>query len=144
MQSAPTIIQTTGAKVNMPAPSGNETGVTLRGAGAKIVDNMTGSLTIPTATTFRTIPVKVLEENRIIINQHFKKLNLGKISFTHIIGWAIVKAIESTPVMNNSFTIVDGSPTLVVKKDVNLGLAIDIQKKDGSRSLLVPNIKKAK
>ena len=142
-QSAPTIIQSSGAKISMPLPSGNETGVTLRGAGAKIVDNMTGSLTIPTATTFRTIPVKVLEENRIIINQHFKKLNLGKISFTHIIGWAIVKAIESTPVMNNSFTIVDGNPTLVVKKDVNLGLAIDIQKKDGSRSLLVPNIKKA-
>jgi 2-oxoglutarate decarboxylase len=142
-QTAPTVIQTSGAKITMPPPSGNETGVTLRGAGAKIVDNMTGSLTIPTATTFRTIPVKVLEENRIIINQHFKKLNLGKISFTHIIGWAIVKAIESTPVMNNSFTVVDGNPTLVVKKDVNLGLAIDIQKKDGSRSLLVPNIKKA-
>lgn len=143
VQSAPTIIQTTGAKVNMPLPADNEQGVQLRGAGAKIVDNMTGSLTIPTATTFRTIPVKVLEENRIIINQHFKKLNLGKISFTHIIGWAIVKAIGSTPVMNNSFTIVDGNPTLVVKKDINLGLAIDIQKKDGSRSLLVPNIKKA-
>ncbi len=143
VQSAPTIIQTTGAKVNMPQPADNESGVLLRGAGAKIVDNMTGSLTIPTATTFRTIPVKVLEENRIIINQHFKKLNLGKISYTHIIGWAIVKAIGSTPVMTNSFTIVDGNPTLVVKKDINLGLAIDIQKKDGSRSLLVPNIKKA-
>jgi 2-oxoglutarate dehydrogenase E1 component len=142
-QAAPTIIQTTGAKINMPPPASNEQGVALRGAGAKIVDNMTGSLTIPTATTFRTIPVKVLEENRMIINQHFKKLNLGKISFTHVIGWALVKAIESTAVMNNSFTIVDGVPTLVVKKDVNLGLAIDIQKKDGSRSLLVPNIKKS-
>jgi len=142
-QAAPTIIQSGDTKINMPLPAANEQGVALRGAGAKIVENMTGSLSIPTATTFRTIPVKVLEENRIIINQHFKKLNLGKISFTHIIGWALVKAIETTAVMNNSFTIVDGVSTLVVKKDVNLGLAIDIQKKDGSRSLLVPNIKKA-
>ncbi|MBS1515553.1 MAG: multifunctional oxoglutarate decarboxylase/oxoglutarate dehydrogenase thiamine pyrophosphate-binding subunit/dihydrolipoyllysine-residue succinyltransferase subunit [Bacteroidetes bacterium] len=141
-QSAPVIMQTAG-KVSMPPPAANEQAMPLRGAGAKIVDNMTGSLTIPTATTFRTIPVKVLEENRMIINQYFKKLNLGKISFTHIIGWALVKAIGSAQVMNNSFTIVDGQPTLVVKKDINLGLAIDIEKKDGSRSLLVPNIKKA-
>lgn len=141
-QSAPVIMQTTG-KVSMPPPAANEQAMPLRGAGAKIVDNMTGSLTIPTATTFRTIPVKVLEENRMIINQYFKKLNLGKISFTHIIGWALVKAIGSAQVMNNSFTIIDGQPTLVVKKDINLGLAIDIEKKDGSRSLLVPNIKKA-
>src|SRR5690606_4582427 len=40
-------------------------------------------------------------------------------------------------------TIIDGKPHLIVRKDINLGLAIDIERKDGSRSLLVPNIKAA-
>ncbi|MBK8551743.1 MAG: multifunctional oxoglutarate decarboxylase/oxoglutarate dehydrogenase thiamine pyrophosphate-binding subunit/dihydrolipoyllysine-residue succinyltransferase subunit [Ignavibacteria bacterium] len=99
---------------------------------------MTGS-----ATTFRTIPVKVLEENRRIINDYLKKKNAGKISYTHIIGWAIVKGINYVPVMNNSYTIINGEPNLVKKQNINLGLAVDLQKKDGSRSLIVPNIKKA-
>ncbi len=129
--------------INFPKPLENETVTHLRGVGAKIVENMNGSLTIPTATSLRTIPVKVLEENRIIINQYLKKNNAGKISFTHIIGWAIVKAIGDVPVMNNSFLISENNPNLVTKKDVNLGLAIDLEKKDGSRSLIVPNIKKA-
>jgi len=127
----------------MPLPAEGEESSVIRGVGAKVVDNMNSSLTVPTATTFRAIPVKVLEENRRIINEYLKKKNGGKISFTHIIGWAIVKGISLVPVMNNSFTVINNEPNLIKKKDVNLGLAVDLQKKDGSRSLIVPNIKKA-
>lgn len=129
--------------VNMPQPQAGEEAVEIKGVGERIIENMTSSLSIPTATSFRSIPVKVLEENRIIINKFLKKNNAGKISFTHIIGWAIVKAIKSIAVMNNSFTVINGAPNLVKKPDINLGLAVDLEKKDGSRSLIVPNIKKA-
>ncbi len=129
--------------VNMPKPMDGEEAVAIRGAGARIIENMNNSLSIPTATTFRAIPVKLLEENRIIINQHLKNSGRGKISFTHIIGWAIIKAIKSVPVMNNAFSIINGEPVLIKKENVNLGLAVDLEKKDGTRSLIVPNIKKA-
>jgi 2-oxoglutarate dehydrogenase E1 component len=129
--------------VNIPLPSEGEDSVPIRGVGAKIIENMEGSLTIPTATSLRVIPVKLLEENRLLINQHLKKTDSGKISFTHIIGWAIIKAAKEFPVMNNAFTVINGEPNVIKKKDINLGLAVDIEKKDGSRSLIVPNIKKA-
>ena len=116
---------------------------TIVGSALKILDNMNSSLTIPVATSQRTIPVKLLEENRIIINQHLQKCGEGKISFTHIISWAILKAIKAFPVMNNAFEIVDGKPHIVVRNYVNLGIAVDIERKDGTRSLLVPNIKDA-
>ncbi len=130
-------------QISMPIRSEGEEAQVIRGIGAKVIENMNNSLTVPTATTFRTIPVKVLEENRRIINDYLKKKNSGKISYTHIIGWAIVKGIQFVPVMNNSFTFINGEPNLIKKQNVNLGLAIDLQKKDGSRSLIVPNIKKA-
>ncbi|MCX7610100.1 MAG: multifunctional oxoglutarate decarboxylase/oxoglutarate dehydrogenase thiamine pyrophosphate-binding subunit/dihydrolipoyllysine-residue succinyltransferase subunit [Ignavibacterium sp.] len=115
----------------------------IAGSAQRILDNMTASLSIPVATSQRTIPVKLLEENRTIINQHLQKRGEGKISFTHIISWAILKAIQAFPVMNNAFQMIDGKPHLIIRKDINLGIAVDIQRKDGSRSLLVPNIKKA-
>ena len=120
-----------------------EEAVPIKGAGERLIENMNLSLSIPTAASLRTIPVKVLEENRRIINQYFKKTGGGKISFTHIIGWAIVKAAQEMPLMNNSFAVIDGKPHVITKKDVNLGLAVDVEKKDGSHSLIVPNIKKA-
>lgn len=115
----------------------------IAGSAQRILENMNSSLSIPVATSQRSIPVKLLEENRTIINQHLQKRGEGKISFTHIISWAILKAIQAFPVMNNSFQIIDGKPNLIIRKDVNLGIAVDIERKDGSRSLLVPNIKKA-
>jgi len=130
-------------QISMPQPLQGEEAVEIRGAGERIIENMSNSLTIPTATSLRSIPVKLLEENRIIINQYLKKKNAGKISYTHIIGWAIIKAVSSNPVMNNAFTVINGKPNLIKKPNVNLGLAIDLEKKDGSRSLIVPNIKKA-
>lgn len=129
--------------VALPTPVAGEDVIPIRGAGVKIIENMDSSLTIPVATSLRSIPVKVLEENRKFINNYFKKANKGKISFTHIIGWAIVKALKSIPVLNNAYTIIDGSPMVIKRNDVNIGLAIDLIKKDGSRSLIVPNIKKA-
>jgi len=129
--------------VNLPQPRQGEEAVQIKGVGERIIENMTSSLTIPIATSFRAIPVKVLEENRIIVNNYLKKTNSGKISFTHIIGWAIVKAIASIPALNNAYTVIEGNPHIIKKNDVNLGLAIDLEKKDGSRSLIVPNIKGA-
>jgi len=120
-----------------------EKAVPIRGAGMKIIENMDSSLSIPVATSLRAIPVKVLEENRRILNNYFAKTGQGKVSFTHIVGWAIVKALESVPVMNYAFGLINSEPQVIKRKNVNIGLAIDLIKKDGSRSLIVPNIKNA-
>ena len=129
--------------ISLPQPGENDVLQIIAGSSEKILGNMVSSLSIPVATSQRTIPVKLLEENRTLINNHLKRLNQGKISFTHLISWAILKAVQSMPVMNNAFTIIDGKPHIIKRKDVNLGLAIDIERKDGSRSLIVPNIKGA-
>ncbi len=129
--------------IEMPKPGEDDELKVIAGSAQRILDNMTASLTIPVATSQRTIAVKLLEENRILINNHLKKKNEGKISFTHIISWAILKAVSKNQVMNNGFTIIDGKPNIILRKNINLGLAIDIEKKDGSHSLLVPNIKAA-
>ncbi|QQS34715.1 MAG: multifunctional oxoglutarate decarboxylase/oxoglutarate dehydrogenase thiamine pyrophosphate-binding subunit/dihydrolipoyllysine-residue succinyltransferase subunit [Ignavibacteriales bacterium] len=129
--------------LNLPVPEANDDFQVIAGSTARILDNMTNSLSIPVATSQRTIAVKLLEENRILINQFLKKKNQGKVSFTHIISWAILKAITLNAAMNNAFSFVNGKPGVIKRKAVNLGLAIDIEKKDGSRSLIVPNIKNA-
>src|SRR3970282_264101 len=130
-------------KIKLPEPDKDDEVKAIAGSSAKILENMETSLTIPVATSQRTIPVKLLEENRTIINKSLKKNDGGKISFTHLISWAILKAIKAIPALNNAFTIIDGKPHVIQRKSVNLGLAIDIERKEGSRSLLVPNIKKA-
>jgi 2-oxoglutarate dehydrogenase E1 component len=126
-----------------PTPSNEDDVNIITGSAERVLDNMNISLSIPVASSQRTVPVKLLEENRILINNHLKKKNAGKISFTHIISWAILKAIKSFPVMNSAYTIFKGKSSVLKRKNVNLGLAIDIEKKDGSRSLIVPNIKNA-
>ncbi len=110
---------------------------------AKIAANMETSLTIPTATSVRTIPVKALDENRKVINKYLIQNKRKKISFTHILAWAIVRAMVKFPQMNDAYMSKDGKSYRVKKKHINIGLAVDITKKDGSRLLLVPNIKKA-
>ena len=129
--------------VQMTEPGKEDQVKVIAGSAARILDNMTSSLTIPTATSQRSIPVKLLEENRRLINNHLKKTEEGKISFTHIISWAILKAVKKIPGINNAFTIINRKPHLIERTNVNLGLAIDIEKKDGSHSLIVPNIKNA-
>ena len=111
------------------------------GVARKIVENMELSLTVPTATTFRNLPVKVLEENRRIINENLQVAGRGKVSFTHIIAWAIIKAIKFYPQMNVGYGFINNTPSRLQHDSVNLGIAIDVEKKDGSRNLLVPNIK---
>ena len=120
-------------------------GEPIRGVGARIVENMEKSLDVPTATSFREVPAKLLEVNRSVINGYLGRTRGGKVSFTHIIGYAIVRAIaDHLPQMNYSFVRAeDGSPRVVKGGPVNLGLAIDLAKKDGSRSLIVPCIKGA-
>ncbi|HXG58302.1 MAG TPA: multifunctional oxoglutarate decarboxylase/oxoglutarate dehydrogenase thiamine pyrophosphate-binding subunit/dihydrolipoyllysine-residue succinyltransferase subunit, partial [Thermoanaerobaculia bacterium] len=127
----------------VPAAAPGQNVVPLRGAASKIAANMESSLAIPTATSIRNIPVKVLEENRRVINNHLTLIGHPKASFTHIIAWAVVKAVREHPRMNSAFAMQDGQPVRIDREDVNLGIAIDVERKDGSRSLLVPNIKRA-
>ena len=115
--------------------------VPLRGAAARIAENMNLSLAVPTATSQRSIPVKVIDENRTLINQARTMAGKSKISYTHIIAYAINKALEKFPNMNSAYAESDGQPFRWVKGQVNLGIAIDVAGKDGSRSLVVPNIK---
>ncbi|OBF27437.1 multifunctional oxoglutarate decarboxylase/oxoglutarate dehydrogenase thiamine pyrophosphate-binding subunit/dihydrolipoyllysine-residue succinyltransferase subunit [Mycobacterium sp. ACS4331] len=120
--------------------SGDETQV-LRGAAAAVVKNMNTSLEVPTATSVRAIPAKLMIDNRIVINNHLKRTRGGKISFTHLLGYAIVQAVKSFPNMNRHFAVIDGKPNAVTPAHTNLGLAIDLQGKDGKRSLVVAAIK---
>lgn len=115
----------------------------LRGPAAAVVRNMDESLTVPTATSVRDVPVKLLFDNRMVINNHLQRNRLGKVSFTHLIGWAMIEAITELGDMNNGFDLVDGKPVLLEREDVNFGLAIDMPRPDGSRGLVVPNIKAA-
>jgi 2-oxoglutarate dehydrogenase E1 component len=115
----------------------------IRGAAAKIVENMEASLAVPTATSVREIPIKVLDENRRLINKNLEVMGRKRVSFTHIIAWAIVKAIGKYPVMIHGYESVDGVPHRVARESINVGVAVDVTKKDGSRTLLVPNVKDA-
>ncbi|EGX61459.1 alpha-ketoglutarate decarboxylase [Streptomyces zinciresistens K42] len=125
------------------APAGGPELVTLRGPAAAVAKNMNASLEVPTATSVRAVPVKLLFDNRIVINNHLKRARGGKISFTHLIGYAMVQAIKAMPSMNHSFAEKDGKPTLVKPEHINFGLAIDLVKPNGDRQLVVAGIKKA-
>jgi 2-oxoglutarate decarboxylase len=128
------------ATAGTPAGAGVQT-TPLRGVAAKIVQNMDASLAVPTATSVRAVPAKLLVDNRIVINNHLTRGRGGKVSFTHLIGYAMVKALAAHPEMNNSFGEVDGKPVIRRPEHVNLGIAIDLVKPDGSRNLVVPSIK---
>ncbi|MBO1336151.1 multifunctional oxoglutarate decarboxylase/oxoglutarate dehydrogenase thiamine pyrophosphate-binding subunit/dihydrolipoyllysine-residue succinyltransferase subunit [Streptomyces sp. VRA16 Mangrove soil] len=129
-------------QVTTEAPAGPEF-VTLRGPAAAVAKNMNASIEVPTATSVRAVPVKLLFDNRIVINNHLKRARGGKISFTHLIGYAMVQAMKAMPSMNYSFAEKDGKPTLVKPEHVNFGLAIDLVKPNGDRQLVVAGIKKA-
>jgi len=115
----------------------------LRGMSKSLAANMETSLTVPTATSVRTIPAKLLIDNRIVINNHMKRSRGGKVSFTHIIGWALIRALGMFPSQNVYYDEVNGKPSVVAPAHVGLGIAIDLPKPDGTRSLLVPAIKRA-
>ncbi|SNC61643.1 2-oxoglutarate dehydrogenase E1 component [Kytococcus aerolatus] len=116
----------------------------IKGTAAAIVKAMDASLSVPTATSVRGVPAKALIENRIVINSHLARNRGGKISFTHLIGYALVKAVRAMPDMNVSYGLDEkGKPQVVDPGTLNLGIAIDMKKDDGSRTLLVPSIKHA-
>jgi 2-oxoglutarate dehydrogenase E1 component len=155
--SAPSVASTNQPPPTTPAPVakaveptpvpvnaiGGEEVTKIRGAAARVVTNMETSLTVPTATSVRAVPAKLIADNRIVINNHLRRARGGKISFTHVIGYAMVKATVAHPVMNSHFTEVDGKPSVVTPEHVNFGLAIDLVGKEGSRQLVVASIKAA-
>jgi multifunctional 2-oxoglutarate metabolism enzyme len=116
----------------------------IKGPAAKLVANMNESLTVPTATTFRELPVALLETRRRQLNSGLQAAKRPqKISFTHLIAYAIVQATKQQPVMSHTLAMVDGVPHRVQPDGVGLGLAVDVQRKDGSRGLVVPVIRHA-
>jgi multifunctional 2-oxoglutarate metabolism enzyme len=158
---APATPTPTPRTVSQPPAPGEQ--APLRGVAARIAANMDQSLTIPTATSVRAVPAKLLADNRIVINNHLARGRGGKVSFTHLIGYAVVKALATNSEMNHSYATVDGRPAQVTPPHVNLGIAIDLPasgrsasgargqagkpggtaKPGGARSLVVPNIKAA-
>jgi 2-oxoglutarate dehydrogenase E1 component len=127
------------------AAAAEPAGEPLRGAAARIVSNMEASLAVPTATSFRDVPAKLLEVNRRVVNGYLRRTRGGKVSFTHVIGYAVVRAVsETVPRMNSTYVEGDdGKPRVVRHEHVGMGLAVDIEKSDGSRTLLVPVIRDA-
>src|SRR5207244_11185000 len=124
-----------------PLPvSANLTPIT--GPAARLAQNMTDSLSVPTATSFREITVDVLDARRRELNGQLAAAG-KKISFTHLIGFAIARAARELPVMTHAFQDVGGKPHRFDPHAVNLGVAVDVEKKDGSRALLVPVINHA-
>jgi 2-oxoglutarate decarboxylase len=114
--------------------------VRIRGVGAVIVRNMEASLGVPTATSVRDVPAKLLEVNRRIANNYLRRTRGGKVSFTHLIAYAMVKAVNTVPAMANTFAEVDGHPAIIRRDTFGLGLAVDVPKDDGTRALMVPVI----
>ncbi|MEY3456544.1 MAG: putative 2-oxoglutarate dehydrogenase component, partial [Actinomycetota bacterium] len=117
----------------------------LRGVSAAIATNMDKSLVVPTATSFRNVPAKLLEVNRKVLNNYRSRTGQPKVSFTHLIGYAIVRAIaDAVPNMKNSYVLGDdGKPALQRHNHVNIGLAVDVDKGGGQRTLVVPVLRNA-
>ncbi|HEX8090832.1 MAG TPA: multifunctional oxoglutarate decarboxylase/oxoglutarate dehydrogenase thiamine pyrophosphate-binding subunit/dihydrolipoyllysine-residue succinyltransferase subunit [Blastocatellia bacterium] len=128
-------------QAHAPQPDAAER-VPIRGPALRIAENMQASVSVPTATSQRQIPLKLLDENRRLINQHLKASN-RKVSYTHLIARAIIKALETYPQLNDSYEEVEGAAYRARHAEINLGVAVDVTKKDGTRTLLVPNIKGA-
>ena len=125
------------------ASTKEEKATVLKGMAKAVASNMDASLSMPTATTVRDVPAKLLMDNRAMINSHLARTRGGKVSFTHLIGYAIVRALNEMPAMNVLYEERDGKPTMVEPAHVNFGLAIDLPKPDGTRALVVPNVKAA-
>ena len=143
--AAPVKVATPADPINKPIPTlvspGASTLEPIRGVSARVVQSMEASLTVPTATSVRAIPAKLMIDNRTVINNHLKRSRGGKVSFTHLIGYAMICAIRQMPEMNAFFGELDGKPAIGKPEHINLGIAIDLAKPDGSRQLLVPSIK---
>lgn len=138
---APVATPSSKAPLAIPTPEGAEVQL-IKGAASRIVSNMDASLDMPTATSVRTIPVKLMAENRRLINDYQRTRGGSKVSFTHIIAWAMVKALQQFPNMYAGYKEENGKPYKIVPKHLNLGIAVSIENK-GQSSLVVPNVKGA-
>ena len=138
--TSPTAIITT---VDETAEEKTDQVAPLKGMAKALAANMDQSLQVPTATSVRTVPAKLMIDNRIVINNHLRRARGGKVSFTHLIAWAMIRALKEIPSQNVFYDEVEGKPVAVHPANINLGIAIDIPKPDGSRSLVVPGIKRA-
>ncbi|MGE5277880.1 MAG: multifunctional oxoglutarate decarboxylase/oxoglutarate dehydrogenase thiamine pyrophosphate-binding subunit/dihydrolipoyllysine-residue succinyltransferase subunit [Acidobacteriota bacterium] len=125
------------------APAAGEERSAIRGAALRVAENMAASLAVPTATSQRQVPIKLLDENRRLLNEYRAANDLPKISFTHLVAWAILQALKAFPRLNDAFDASSGTPSRVRRDTVRFGLAVDVEKPDGSRSLVVPNVKGA-
>jgi len=146
-QPIPAEAPSAGASVVEPTPASHDASLEdevhkLRGIAKAIATNMDESLEVPTATSVRTVPAKLMIDNRIVINNHLRRTRGGKVSFTHLIAWAMVKATMQLPSQNVYYDVQDGKPVMVKPANINLGIAIDLPKPDGTRTLVVPGIKR--
>jgi multifunctional 2-oxoglutarate metabolism enzyme len=144
LMPAPSSQPPVGPSVRLPVSPLPAGATPIKGPAARLVANMTESLTVATATSFRVLPVGVLEERRRRFNQELQKAGRGeKISFTHLIAFALVQATRQHPMMGHTFLMHEGTPYRIQPEGISLGLAVDVQRKDGSRGLVVPVIKRA-
>ncbi|MEV6373368.1 multifunctional oxoglutarate decarboxylase/oxoglutarate dehydrogenase thiamine pyrophosphate-binding subunit/dihydrolipoyllysine-residue succinyltransferase subunit [Micromonospora musae] len=115
----------------------------LRGTAKSLALNMNASLTVPTATSVRTVPAKLLVDNRAVINEHLRRTRGGKVSITQLVAWAVVRSLKELPSQNVYYQEADGRPSVITPSQVSLGIAIDLPKPDGARALVVPAIRRA-
>ncbi|MCS7170282.1 MAG: 2-oxo acid dehydrogenase subunit E2, partial [Candidatus Kapabacteria bacterium] len=115
----------------------------LEGSAERIAQNMERSLLVPTATSFRVVPIKLLEENRWLANRYLQRRGQPKLSFTHLLAWAVLQGLKRYPHLNDACATIGGKLYRVRRRRINLGIAVDVVRKDGSRSLVVPNIQDA-
>ena len=101
---------------------------------------MDSSLTVPTATSVRSLPVKLLIDQRVVINNHLRRARGGKVSYARLIGFAMVQALKTHPAMNNGYEVIDGKPTMVVPRAHQPRPGDQHAQQDGTRQLLVPSI----
>ncbi len=147
--AAPPATTATNGSSPQPATPAVVVGTPIRGAAARIVANMEASLGVPTATSFRVVPARLLEVNRRLLNDELARSGTaGKVSFTHLIGFAVVEALVAVPAINASFVAPDRAdpkapPTVVRHEHLGLGIAVDMERPDGSRTLLVPVVRNA-
>lgn len=139
-QAADPVVMPAKGKVIQDPPKNAEL-QKIKGVASKIVENMDQSLEVPTATSLRVLPVKMMIEDRTIINRHLVKRNEPKASFTHFICWAVIQALKDFPTINHAYHFNGKDHFRAVPEQVNLGVAVDLPNKDGSRNLVVPNIK---
>ena len=142
-KAAPALRDRAGKALMVPVILPGDIATPIRGGAVRIVENMEASLTVPTATSIRTLPVRTLEENRRLLNKHRDGTGGGKVSFTHLVAWAILRALDTFPRLNDAYAELEGAPHRIQRDAVRLGIAVDVQRKDGTRTLLVPNIKDA-